>query len=448
MTAKEKNPVDLKQAIDHRPMTLSQWLIVAMATILMMTEGYDVQAMAFASTAVEADLGLNASQLGLALSAGLVGMMIGTATIGPLADRFGRRPVLLVALLANLVFMLLTATSSSIAELLTWRVLTGIAIGGTLTTGIVLVSEFANVKYRALALAIYSSGFPIGATIGGLVAVPVIANYSWQGVFLLGGFITLAAVVAVIFIMPESIDTLAIRHHKGDAKALPKTEAIARRLGITGQIQLPPVNLDKGNSTNTYKRLFTPEYRGRTLKLWVVYFLVLSCFYFVSSWTPRLMTEIGLTAEQGIYGGMTIMAGGIVGNVFYGLCSARWDPRRVMAVFGLITAGLMVTFASTTSWVGIALTTGLILGAFINGCMAGLYTLAPRSYPADMRSTGVGTAMGVGRIGSVIAPALVGWLLETGLTPISMFIGFAVVIVVPALLAPSLAQHRDVKRVD
>lgn len=444
MNTRTPHTQTLREKIDRRPMKARQWVIIGVAVLLMMTEGYDVQAMAFSSSSVMEDLDLNGSQLGMLLSAGLIGMAIGTAGVGPFADRYGRRPVLLASIVVNALGLFLTATADSMGEVLIWRLLTGLGIGGIMTSGIVLVSEYANAKYRPLALSVYSAGFPIGATFGGLAAVPVIQNFGWQGVFNLGGFITLAVFAGVAVFIPESLDHLATRFRNGSEKAHSRATTIARRLKVEGPVVL-------GTAENTtrprqgYGALFSRENVRGTVLLWVMYFLVMSSFYFASSWTPRLLVEIGLTAEQGIWGGLVIMAGGLVGNVLYGFCAARWDPRRVMVAFAIMSAAMMVAFATTTSTLVLALGIGLMLGVFINGCMAALYTIAPMSYTSELRSTGVGMAMGIGRCGSILAPILVGGLLDIGWAPIAMYVTFAVVLVIVSGIAPTLPRRQGIE---
>lgn len=338
----------------------------------------------------------------------------------------------------------MTALASSMPEILVWRLITGLGIGGIMTSGIVLVSEYANAKYRALALSIYSAGFPLGATFGGPAAVPLINTFGWQGVFAVGGFVTLGAIVAVTLFIPESIDHLAARLRSGREQALNRAERIARRLGIQESVTLGEVGgAAPERGRNVYATLFSRENRKNTMVLWAVYFMVMSTFYFVSSWTPKLLTEAGLSTEEGIFGGLVIMAGGLVGNVLYGTCSARWGARRVMAWFALVSAVLMVAFAGTTSTLFLALALGLLLGVFINGCMASLYALAPMTYSADLRSTGVGAAMGFGRIGSILAPIVVGGLLDVGWTPIALYILLAVIILATAGMVPRLSTRTE-----
>lgn len=436
----------LRQKIDQSPMRPRQWMIITVAVVLMMTEGYDVQAMAFTATAVTEDLGITDAQLGFLLSASLVGVAIGAAFVGPFADRYGRRPVLLLSIVVNMVGLFLTATADSMGEILAWRLLTGLGIGGIMTSGIVLVSEYSNAKYRALALSIYSAGFPIGATLGGLLAVPVINNFGWEGVFLLGGATTVVALIGAALFIPESIDHLTTRYRAGARKAHDQAARIARRLGIPG-----PIELGAGSAQTParsgYRALVTRQNIRGTLLLWLVYFLVMAAFYFASSWTPRLLVDIGLTAEQGIWGGLVIMAGGLVGNILYGSCAARWDPRRVMIAFAVISAVLMVVFATTTATLFLALGIGLLLGIFINGCMAALYTIAPLAYTPELRSTGVGVAMAIGRCGSILAPILVGGLLDLGWAPVAMYVMFAAVLLIVAAIGPALPRRQGGRQV-
>lgn len=431
------NPPTLREKIDVRSMTAYQWALVFIAAALMATEGYDVQAMAFTSNAVTADLDLTGTELGLLLSGGLAGMAAGSLGIGPFADRFGRRPMILVALGINAFGLFLTTTAGSMPELLAWRVVTGLGIGGIMTSSVVLVSEYSNAKHRALALAVFSSGFPFGATVGGLLAVPIIRAFDWQGVFMLGGLVTLATITAVAVLVPESIDHLAARQRRGRTAAQHRAEKVARRMGVEGEVVLNrPEEIGAREGTrNPYATLVGRNRRRSTLTLWLLFFLVMACFYFVSSWTPRLFAESGLSEEAGIYSGMMLMAGGLAGNISYGYCSSRWDVRRTMSVFALVSAALMVAFVSSTGYLFLALTMGLVLGAFINGCMTGLYTLAPMTYPTDERTTGVGAAMAAGRLGGILSPIAVGALLDIGWPPFALYALGGAAIVLAAVVA-------------
>ena len=149
-------------------------------------------------------------------------------------------------------------------------------------------------------------------------------------------------------------------------------------------------------NSGAFARLFDPEQRRSTLLIWVLFFLVMFGFYFIMSWTPKLLTQSGLSVQQGVTGGVLLSIGGIFGATLLGLLSARFSLARVLAGFMLITAVLLVVFTSLGSSFSAALGMGLLIGLFSNGCVAGLYALSPLIYGASVRATGVGWAIGIG----------------------------------------------------
>ncbi|NLT26218.1 MAG: MFS transporter, partial [Microbacteriaceae bacterium] len=180
------------------------WLVVAICTLLNAIDGYDVLAMAFTAAPVSAEFGLSDTELGWLLSSGLIGMAVGGVSFGPLADRIGRRPVIIGGLVLNIAGMLLAATAPGMGMLLVWRILTGLGVGAILATGAVLVSETVSARRRGLALSVYTAGYSLGATIGGLIAGWLVLEVDWRAVFVLGGAVGAAALVIVLLKLPES----------------------------------------------------------------------------------------------------------------------------------------------------------------------------------------------------------------------------------------------------
>ena len=188
-----------------------QWLIIAIAAFLNMLDGYDLVAMAFTSTAVSEEFALNGSQLGWLLSAALLGIAVGSILLAPLADRFGRKRLILIALVIDLIGLTMTALSDSFGELMLWRIVTGIGVGGVLACVTVVVSEFSNLRFRGLTMAIYSSGYGLGASLCGVLAARTIPTQGWQAVFITGAVLTAVALVVTVFLVPESAETHAIK---------------------------------------------------------------------------------------------------------------------------------------------------------------------------------------------------------------------------------------------
>ncbi|MGF0238826.1 MFS transporter [Rhodococcus sp. IEGM1300] len=433
--------IDLKAAVDNGPMVTFQWLAVGICIVLNMIDGFDVLVMAFTAASVSAEWSLSGAQIGMLLSAGLFGMAAGSLFIAPWADRFGRRPLILLCLVISGIGMLLSSLSQTPLQLALLRGLTGLGIGGILASSNVIASEYSSKRWRGLAVSLQSTGYALGATLGGLLAVWLLTHWGWRSVFLFGGIVTLAVIPLVLLWLPESLDFLLARR---PATALQRINRLALRMGQPTLNQLPPITARQPGVTASFTQLLSPSMRRTTLVIWLLFFLVMFGFYFVMSWTPKLLVSAGLSAQQGITGGVLLSVGGIFGAALIGGLSSRWPLARVLSLFMLITAGLLVLFVGSASSVMAALGLGLLIGLFANGCVAGLYALSPVVYDASVRATGVGWGIGIGRIGAILSPIVAGFLLDGGWQPLHLYGVFASVFVIAAgcllLLKPGRAQ--------
>ncbi|WP_219717572.1 MFS transporter [Zhihengliuella halotolerans] len=422
---------DIRHRIDISRMSPYQWLIVAVATFLNALDGYDVLAMAFTATSVTGEFGLTGTQLGWLLSAGLLGMAAGSMGLAPLADRFGRRRILLAALIVNAAGLFLSATATSAGQLGAWRVVTGLGVGGILATITVITSEYSNRKHRGMAISIFTAGYGVGATLGGIGATHLIPEYGWRSVFFTGGVLTVLAIAAAAALLPESVDYLRVRR---PADLDVRLGRIARRIGFAGDATLEPAPQESARG-GSVGRLLGRRYRNSSLLLWTAFFLVMFGFYFANTWTPKLLVESGMTEQQGIVGGLMLSMGGTFGSLLYGVLTTRWNARVTLTAFSVLSAGTLVLFITTTSVPALAFSSGVVVGMLINGCVAGLYTVAPQTYEPAIRTTGVGWGIGVGRAGAILAPIVVGILLDAGWSPRSLYIGVAVVVLGAAFAA-------------
>lgn len=435
----------LKQHLDNDSMGRFQCLAIGICIVLNMIDGFDVLVMAFTAASVSAEWGLSGAQVGLLLSAGLFGMAAGSLFIAPWADRFGRRPLILACLVISGVGMLLSALSQSPLQLALLRGLTGLGIGGILASSNVIASEYASKRWRGLAVSLQSTGYALGATLGGLLAVWLLGHWGWRSVFLFGGIVTVLVIPLVLLWLPESLDFLLMRR---PPDALARINRLAAKLGQPALQQLPAPTLREAGAATGFGQLLAPAMRRTTLVIWLLFFLVMFGFYFVMSWTPKLLVAAGLSAQQGITGGVLLRVGGILGAALIGGLSSRWPLSRVLALFMLITAGLLVLFVVSGSSVSGVLALGLLIGLFSNGCVAGLYALSPVVYDASVRATGVGWGIGIGRIGAILSPTVAGVLLDDGWQPLHLYGVFASVFVIAAgcllLLKPASSTVRPV----
>lgn len=442
---------DLRHRIEHSPMGAYQWLIIGICTFLNALDGYDVLAMAFTATPVTEEFGLSGSELGFLLSAGLLGMAVGSLTLGPVADRIGRRNMTILAIVVNAAGLFLSATSSNAAELGLWRIVTGLGIGGILVGTNVISSEYANRARRGLAVSIYAAGYGVGASLGGTAAVWMMGEYGWRSVYILGGALTVVALVLVLVLLPESA---AFLYNRRPAGALEKINRIARKVGQEPVAAWPgpdvgtratgPASGTAGEGDRGIGALFNRNHRTVTVLVWVSFFAVMFGFYFVNSWTPRLLNESGLSQNQGVVAGIMLTLGGTIGSLLFGFLTARWSTRATLFWFTIGSAVAIVAFISATAVVWAVFALGIVVGMLINGCIAGLYVLTPQSYPDSMRSTGAGWAIGVGRAGAILAPLATGGLLDVGWTPQSVYIGVAAVVLI-ATVALFLLRSEDIE---
>ncbi|MFI7481482.1 MFS transporter, partial [Kocuria sp. M1R5S2] len=432
--------MDIRHQIDASKMSSYQWLIIAVATFLNALDGYDVLAMAFTATSVTEEFGLTGSQLGWLLSAGLIGMAVGSLVLGPFADRHGRRKILIVALAINALGLFLSTTAGSAFELGLWRVVTGLGVGGILATATVMTSEYASARRRGMAISIFTAGYGVGATLGGMGATQLIPAFGWRSVFLTGGLLTLVAIALVVAVLPESVDYLRTRR---PADAVEKLQRIARRLRLEGDVELGPAPVRSGRQQGSVATLLSPRYRTASILLWISFFVIMFGFYFANSWTPRLLVESGMSEQQGIVGGLMLTMGGTFGSLLYGALTTRWDERLTLMAFTVLSAVTLVLFITTTSLPLLAFASGVVVGMLINGCIAGLYTVAPMTYEPGVRTTGVGWGIGVGRAGAILAPIAVGALLDSGWSPTQLYLGVAVVVVLAAVALLRLRPYRE-----
>lgn len=425
--------MELRNRINHSKMSPYQWLIVGLCLLLNALDGFDVLAMAFTATSVSKEFGLSGTDLGLLLSAGLVGMAIGSLVLAPFADVIGRRPTILISVGLAGIGMLLSAIAHSAPELGAYRFVTGLGVGGILACANVIASEYSSDRWRGLSIGIYTAGYGIGGTLGGIAAVYLQENFGWRSVFVTGGATTLAVLVLLAVLLPESVDFLLSRRPRGVQE---KLNRIARKLGhpVVGNL---PERTAKENAARDSGRkvadLLTPAHRRTTLLVWLAFFATMFGFYFVNSWTPRLLVESGMSEQQSVVGGLMLTLGGTFGSILYGLTATRWNNRSVFVVFAVVSAIVMVVFISTAGVLALAFAFGILVGLFINGCIAGLYTITPSVYATEIRGTGVGWAIGVGRIGAIVAPLITGALLDASWAPAHLYLGVGAVVLVAAV---------------
>lgn len=416
--------------------------------VINMMDGFDVLVIAFTAPSIAADWQLSSTAVGWLLSSGLMGMVLGSLLLGPLADKFGRRVLILICLVIITVGMLLSGFCQGVIQLAAMRLLTGLGIGGILPGLNTIVSEYSSFRWRSFWVSLLQTGYPIGATVGGVLTAVLIATYGWRSAFFLGGMVSLIMIPLVWRALPESLDYLLARR---PADALDRVNEVLGRLGRQKISSLPTPAADSpGRKTGYANLLSNAVLRFRTILLSLAFFVVMLSFYFVMSWTPKILVDSGLSTAQGISGGILLNIGGVFGCVLLGYLSSRLPLQRLIKLYVILTAFLMIVFAQTGSHIGTMVLVAACLGFFMFGSMVGLYALAPQLYPTQSRAAGISIAIGIGRIGGVMSPALAGMLFDSGWGKADGYLLFALPLAVTVaaivVLGRSMNRPADIAR--
>jgi len=415
--------------VDQIKMTKVQYFSIAICFLMNILDGMDVLVVSYCAPAIAQDLNLGPKTLGAVFSAGLIGMAIGAIFLAPFADKFGRKKLILVSAFIMGLSVLLTAFSENIFQLIFMRLLSGLGIGCMLATTATLTSENVLNNSKDFWVSLVLSGYPVGAVLSGYIAAAVIPLYGWESMFILSGLITILTIPLTYFFLTESPQFYLKKQPKG---ALKKANKILVKMNFEALESLPKVDLSVINKSQV-SQLFTKKYKISTLQLWAALFFAFGCLYFLISWIPKLATDAGLSIELAIYAGSIFNVGAFFGIVLQGYFSSKIGLKKTISIFLLLTFLLMASFKVFIG-TDILLLIYFLLGFSLQGGFVGLYAVAARLYPTEFKTTGVGWAIGMGRIGGILAPLIGGLFISLGLSLSANFFIFSI----PALLASIL----------
>lgn len=403
------NLIDVQDVLNTHEVSRLQRLVILLCFLVVAIDGFDTAAIGFIAPALRAAWSLTPPMLAPLFGAGLFGLMVGAFVFGPIADKAGRRMVLI---LTTLFFGAATIASSFAPDIqtLTWlRFATGLGLGGAMPAAITLTSEFCPTSRRSSLVTLMFCGFTTGSAVAGLAASKVVAAYGWQGLLILGGALPIILVPVLWATLSDSPRYLALRN--ADPKRI---TAILRQIA-------PEMNFADARFTGAepakgfpVTQLFTAGLAASTLLIWVSFFMSLLVFYLLSSWLPTLITAAGWSLSNAALMAAMLATGGTVGAVVIGRMMDRFDPHHVLAGFYLL-AGIFVVIlgsATSTSWLLVFAIFGAGFG--VAGAQVGLNALAAATYPTSSRATGVSWANAVGRTGSVLGSMVGGFLLSFG----------------------------------
>lgn len=417
-TASRTAVIDVAELIDRRPVGRFQIRVVVLCACVVFMDGFDTQAIGYVAPALAKLWNLKPGALGPVFGAGLFGLMLGALGGGPLADRIGRKSVIVLSTLAFGLCSLMTVSADSLESLLLWRLATGLGLGGAMPNAIALTSEFSPQRSRAMLVMIMFCGFSLGSALGGVLAAHLIPAFGWTAVFWLGGVLPIALTLLLVRALPESIRLLALRD--GEARRLRWILArVAPELRLATETRF--VAREERLPGFTVRRLFGGGRTLGTALLWIMFFMNLLDLYFLANWLPTVINNAGLAVETAVIITTLLQIGGIAGTVSLGWLIDRCRPYHVLAA-AYLAAGLLIATIGLAG-TSLALLVPAVFGAgfCIVGAQIGANALAAAYYPTAIRSTGVGWALGIGRIGSIIGPVVGGIILSLRWQTASLF---------------------------
>ena len=415
-------------------MSAFQIVAVTVCMVINMLDGFDVLAIAFAGPLISKEWALTPTELGMLFSSGLAGMTLGSLAISPFADTLGRRPLVLFGLIVISAGMAGSAMMHGLWPLAGLRFFTGLGIGTLLSSINTIVAEYSSRKRRDFAVAFMSVGYPIGATLGGMISIYLVTAFGWRSVFIFGAAVSSLIIPVVMVRLPESLDFIL---HKRPADALARINALLRKMGRSELLHLPEAGHANVVSVKTVTGIFDRSFATRTLLVCTSYFLVMLSFYFLLNWTPKVLVNEGLSLQIGISGAVLMNAGGVIGGLLFGYFAGIFGLRELSSVFMVLLFVSVVVFGFADLNLAAMAALVSIIGFFMIGVIASLYALVAAMYPPQVRNTGTGLAIGIGRFGAIAGPYLGGVLIAAGWSRPA----YCTALVLPALLAAYLVRR-------
>jgi MFS transporter, AAHS family, 4-hydroxybenzoate transporter len=407
--ASRDHVVEIQTFIDERKVGNFQILVVALCALTVFLDGFDVQSIAFVAPSIAQDWQLQRQSLGPIFSASLVGILIGALFFGPVADKIGRRWVIMICTLIFGGCTLWTATSNNVTELLIFRLVTGLGLGGAMPNAIALTAEYCPQRRRATLVMIMFSGFSLGAAAGGAIAAVIIPQFGWRSVWYLGGALPLLLLPLQFFALPESIRFLVIA-----GAAREKIAALARRIDKRFQVSADArFEIAEARTSGVpVLHLFRDGRAWGTVLLWTIFFMNLLDLYFLQNWIPVITNAAGVPVQTAIVIGTLFQVGGVIACLLVGLPIDRLGAYKILPIlFGLGCIIVVALGRAETSVLALMLLT-FAAGFCVIGGQNGANVLSAIFYPTSVRSTGIGWSLGIGRVGAIIGPLIGGFLIS------------------------------------
>lgn len=425
----ETAAIDLSKVLDRPKLAGFQILILCLCSLVIMLDGFDAQAIGYVAPALLKEFHATKADLGPLFSASVFGLFIGSLAISPIADRLGRKVAIIGSVALFGVCSLLTITAGTLHGLMLWRFVTGLGLGGAIPTTLTMVADFSPLRLRGTLATLVALANTIGSSLGAIVAGSMIPAFGWESVFLVGGILPIVLAMALIFFQPESPRWLILQPDSGR-----RLRPIVRRIDPTVAMPDNPVFLMSETQLSgvPVRHLFTDQRGLSTLLVWLSFIIGYLDLYFMSNWLPTLITSSGNSLQQAVAAPALLQIGGLVGGIVLARLVDRYSSRMLTITFACGAAFIFLTgLVSSHIWLSLAAVSGT--GFFVIASIVGCVGYAATFYPTAIRSTGVGWAMGMGRLGAIVGPLVAGMLIAWDWSTQALFFAAAATTVIGAV---------------
>jgi AAHS family 4-hydroxybenzoate transporter-like MFS transporter len=419
--------IELSSVMNRQKLSKFQIGMIALCALIVAVDGFDTQSIGFIGPALIAEFKVQRPALGPVFSAGLFGLFLGSFLISPVADRFGRKVAILVSVTIFGLFSIAAAQSSTLDELMIWRFLTGIGLGGGIPTALTMASDYAPEQRRGSMVMLVSLANPVGSSLGAFMSAELISLYGWRSVLWAGALLPLCLAMLLLFTLRESPRWLALQD--GSSKAL--RDIVARIAPEIPNVQSTRfVVADTRESGVPVRKLFADGRAVGTVLLWIAFFMGILDLFLLAQWLPTLMSSAGASAREAVASTALFQIGGLVGGLALGHFVDKKGNFALATTFLGMAAFIILTGLVSSSIYAVFVTV-FCAGFFLIASVTGVNGYAAAFYPTSARSTGIGWGLALGRMGSIVGPLIAGFLLALHWTNSSVFMACAI----PAVLA-------------
>ena len=436
--------IDVQAFLNAAPFSPFQWLIFTLCFCVVLLDGFDTAAIGYIAPSLVSEWGVERSALGPVLSAALFGLVVGSLSAGPLADRFGRKTILSISILIFGLACLASGFSAGLDQLVLWRFITGVGLGAAMPNSVTVMNEYCPEARRATLTNAMFCGFPLGAALGGFLAAWMIPQFGWRSVLLLGGIAPLVLGALILFLLPESARYMVAKNYPAERirEALRRIQPAATDFpltvtGVSATTEEP--------ARSSMGVVLSSELLVGSVMLWLTYFMGLVIFYALVNWMPVLLRDAGVAPSTAALVSALFPLGGF-GAILSGWLMDRFNGNVIIAACFALTAVAVFAIGQSTNHIVLLMLVVLGAGIMMNTAQSSLPTLAAAVYPTNGRATGVAWMMGIGRFGGIAGSFLVAELSRRNLNFSQIFMIVAISgLVAAAALAIKQLAHPETK---